>query len=291
MPRPPRRRHNNTSACVHVAGLLCFQSDARRSFRVSVTGVVLELDAAVKVVKKLKLVGEPFKVHKNTAFVRGMFNTSLEVAKFEGAAIRTVSGVRGQVKRALKADDGTFRATFEDKLLRSDLIFLKAWVPLPLPTLYHPIRSLLVPSGESALRMRTAYETRVDEGLAVQSRKDSMYKPIERTTRRFNKLVVPKALQAALPFKSKPKQDAKGAANKLKRPVVREPEERRVAKLMQQALGPAATLHTRLSSRRAPSGARATMLGRAAFGRCPPCTTRRWRNVRRPTRSGARRRG
>ena len=34
----------------HVAGLLCFQSDARRSFRVSVTGVVLELDAAVKVI-------------------------------------------------------------------------------------------------------------------------------------------------------------------------------------------------------------------------------------------------
>jgi len=199
------------------------------------------LEATSSVLKKLKLVGSATKVHKHTAFISGMFNSSLEVSKFEGAAIRTVSGIRGQVKKALKADDGSFRAAFEDKVLRSDLIVLRAWVPVPLPTMYNPITSLLVPSTRSGrtgyLRMRTTAEARAAAGLGVPSNSDSMYKPIERETRRFHPLVVPKALQAALPFASKPKQDVKkGKAKGLaaKRAVVAEPEERAAATFMQQ---------------------------------------------------------
>ena len=61
--------------------------------------MVTALDAAPRVVKKLKLTGTPTKILKKTAFIGGMFNSPLEVAKFEGAAIRTVSGIRGIIKK------------------------------------------------------------------------------------------------------------------------------------------------------------------------------------------------
>jgi ribosome biogenesis protein BMS1 len=51
-------------------------------FRIAATGVIMELNHTFDVVKKLKLVGEPFKVYKNTAFIRGMFNSSVNLLLF-----------------------------------------------------------------------------------------------------------------------------------------------------------------------------------------------------------------
>ena len=41
--------------------------------------------------------------------------------------------------------DGSFRATFEDKPLLSDTVFLRAWVAVDLPRFYNPVTNLLAP--------------------------------------------------------------------------------------------------------------------------------------------------
>jgi len=98
-----------------LSSVLMFQPD----FRIAATGSVVELDKSTKVMKKLKLIGTPFKIYRKTAFIRDMFSSTLEVAKFEGAKLRTVSGIRGQIKKAVSKPEGAFRATFEDKILLS----------------------------------------------------------------------------------------------------------------------------------------------------------------------------
>ena len=127
-------------------GLMAFKTLTGKgaAFRVAATGVLTEVDASFTVVKKLKLTGVPHKIVAHTAFIRGMFNSPLEVAKFEGAAVRTVSGIRGAIKKAVRdGPPGTFRATFEDKILMSDIVFCRTWVPVDLKRFAAPVRELL----------------------------------------------------------------------------------------------------------------------------------------------------
>ncbi|XP_064001495.1 ribosome biogenesis protein BMS1 homolog isoform X2 [Pogoniulus pusillus] len=220
-------------------GFLAVQSVSGTTpdFRIAATGVVLDLDKSITIVKKLKLTGFPFKIFKNTSFIKGMFNSQLEVAKFEGAAIRTVSGIRGQIKKALRTPVGAFRATFEDKLLMSDIVFVRTWYPVSIPMFYNPVTSLLKPAGEKNTwsGMKTTGQLRHEQGIKLKQNKDSLYKPIVREKRHFNKLHIPKALQKALPFKNKPKNlEKKGKTPKDQwRPaVIREPHEKKISALL-----------------------------------------------------------
>ncbi|XP_041829194.1 ribosome biogenesis protein BMS1 homolog isoform X2 [Melanotaenia boesemani] len=220
-------------------GFLAVQSvtGTKASFRIAATGVVLDLDKSVTVVKKLKLIGYPYKIFKNTSFIKGMFGTVLEVAKFEGASVRTVSGIRGQIKKALSTPPGAYRATFEDRLLMSDIVFLRSWYPVSVPQLYNPVTSLLLPVGQKDgwSGMRTLGQLKQDLNIRNKPDTDSLYKPVVRAPRHFNRLHIPKELQKALPFKSKPKQQQpkRKTPRDLQRPsVIREPHERKVAALL-----------------------------------------------------------
>jgi len=269
-------------------GFLAYQTVSARaaSFRISATGTVLELDDTFRVVKKLKLIGHPMKIFRNTALVSGMFNSPLEVARFSDAKIRTVSGVRGRVRKAVKdGTPGTFRAVFEDKILHSDIVMLRSWVPVETKRFCNPVTSMLVPASfedaykrrqellgivdaadraadaeaEEAVEydhdwrredhptdvgddtgglalMRPMRQLRRDRGIAALFNGDSLYQPQVRPERRFNPLRVPKKLQSALPFASKPKQSsAKGGVGYAqKRAVVLERHEKEALSAMQR---------------------------------------------------------
>jgi ribosome biogenesis protein BMS1 len=238
-------------------------SNATSQFRIAATGVVVDVDADAggggpgPLVKKLKLTGEPYKIFRNTAFIRGMFSSALEIAKFEGAALRTVSGVRGQIKRALHSPEGVFRATFEDKILMSDIVFLRAWYPVRPHRFYNPVTNLLssaaststLPSSTadtvSAPRsdpdsawtgMRTTGALRAAMALPTPDNPNSRYRPVTRPTRVFNPLRVPKNIASELPFRSQatltPKRQGENKPYVLRRAVVEGGEEKKMRALM-----------------------------------------------------------
>lgn len=149
----------------------------RLGFRIAATGCVTEVDKSTQIMKKLKLVGTPFKIYKKSAFIKGMFTSGLEVAKFEGAKVKTVSGIRGQIKKANNQPEGSFRATFEDKILLSDIVFCRTWFRVDVPKYYAPVTSLLLTSEQKNQwqGMKTVGQLKREQNVRNEANADSAY--------------------------------------------------------------------------------------------------------------------
>lgn len=188
-----------------------------QKFRVAGTGSVTDTNESFQIMKKLKLVGHPYKIFSKTAFIRGMFNSELEAAKMIGCKIQTVSKIRGIIKNVLtgnKYKPGDFRATFEATVRKADIVFLRSFVPIELNPFYNPIPNRILPQAGTAasedtenkwLMIRTTGELRWDKGIKAEVKEDSKYKAPERVPFVPKPLTVPTKLVAALPFKDKPK--------------------------------------------------------------------------------------
>ncbi|XP_035450333.2 ribosome biogenesis protein BMS1 homolog [Spodoptera frugiperda] len=210
-------------------------------FRIAATGSVNEINKSTQIVKKLKLIGTPLKIYKKTAFIKDMFTTTLEVAKFEGARVKTVSGIRGQIKKALNKPEGAFRATFEDKILMSDIVFCRTWYKVDVTKFYAPVVNLLLPVGaKNAWQgMKTKGQLKREKNIKNDANVDSLYTEVNRAPKVFKPLVIPKNLQKGLPYRFKPKEKSTTLSGtnpkdkfKNRIAVIKNPEEQKISNVM-----------------------------------------------------------
>lgn len=129
----------------------------------------------------------------------------------------------------------------------SDIVFLRAWYPVKPHRFYNPVTNLLENVEEETgdekndtgwKGMRLTGQVRADQNLPTPQQKNSAYRPVERPTRHFNPLRVPRGLAAELPYKSQIVQ--MGPQRKQtylqKRAVVLGGEEKRARDLMQKIM-------------------------------------------------------
>ena len=103
-------------------------------------------------------------------------------------------------------------------------------MPVELKKYYNPVTSLLSKNGADGWRgMKPKAQLQVETRTPIEVNPDSIYKPIERIEKKFSKLHVPKKLEEALPFKSRPKDDKrkKKTSYTTKRAVVMDADEKK----------------------------------------------------------------
>lgn len=79
-------------------------------------------------------------------------------------------------KKGGQLREGIARCTFEDKILMSDIVFLRAWTQVEVPRFYNPLTTALQPRSQTWQGMKTVAELRTENNIPVPVNKDSIYK-------------------------------------------------------------------------------------------------------------------
>jgi ribosome biogenesis protein BMS1 len=177
-----------------------------------------------KVQKKLRVAGHPGDVFEKTVVIRDLFTSAVEAERFVGASIRTVSGIRGVIKKA--SQDGAVRCTFEDRLKPSDEIFLNTWVTVPVPNVVRPLTNLVTDEWDL---VRTTAQVRAALGILpppLEEPRDEVPRPQYPE----GELKVPARLQKQLPYDVRKKYEKEP-----KRAVMLNEDERELAAVVGQA--------------------------------------------------------
>jgi ribosome biogenesis protein BMS1 len=211
-------------------GFVVIPSKNARSpfFRLTASGFTIGVEHGATVVKKLKLTGVPEKIQKTTCFVKGMFTSDIEAAKFVGAKVKAVSGLRGIIKKVLKGKNGIVRCSFEDKLLMSDIVFLRSWKAVEPPRYCVNVLNALNPDWEG---MRSMAQLRRDLDIPLVQRRESEYTEIKNRRDVGDepmKIAMSRTLRMNLPFQHKeefiPLVQERGLAKRVKAATTVAPE-------------------------------------------------------------------
>ena len=74
--------------------------------------------------------------------------------------------------------DGIASCTVEDKVLMSDIVFMRAWVNVEVPTYCNLVTTSLQPRDQMWQGMRTTAELRKAHNIPIPHNKDSVYKVV-----------------------------------------------------------------------------------------------------------------
>ena len=72
--------------------------------------------------------------------------------------------------------EGSARCTFEDKILLSDIVFLRAWTRVDIPRFFNPVATSLQSNDEVWKGMKTMVELRREQCLSILVNRVSFYK-------------------------------------------------------------------------------------------------------------------